>query len=217
MSIRSANNKRVQNREYAGASRKSAASAKPVRAAASSVRVVPASAKARRREAEQGESLEGLSKEEKKARKQELRIKEDRMYSAANILMKNDAEYRSKRRIFWVLMAIGVVAIFLVWFLLMGVLSSLPENVIGVLQIVGLVLAYGFVIGAFIFDMVKIRPIRNFYKAQVSGMTDRRVLEILEDADTKDKKDSKKDEDDKPAEEPVQKKRGPKKNHRSRR
>lgn len=217
MSIRSANNKRVQNREYAGASRKSAASAKPARAAASSVRVVPASAKARRREAEQGESLEGLSKEEKKARKQELRIKEDRMYSAANILMKNDAEYRSKRRIFWVLMAIGVVAIFLVWFLLMGVLSSLPENVIGVLQIAGLVLAYGFVIGAFIFDMVKIRPIRNFYKAQVAGMADRRVLEILEDADTKDKKDSKKAEDDKPAEEPVQKKRGPKKNHRSRR
>ena len=168
MSIRSANNKRVQNREYAGASRKSAASAKPARAAASSVRVVPASAKARRREAERGESLEGLSKEEKKARKQELRIKEDRMYSAANILMKNDAEYRSKRRIFWVLMAIGVVAIFLVWFLLMGVLSSLPENVIGVLQIAGLVLAYGFVIGAFIFDMVKIRPIRNFYKAQVA-------------------------------------------------
>ncbi len=210
MSIRSANNKRVQNREYAGASRKSAASAKPARAAASSVRVVPASAKARRREAEQGESLEGLSKEEKKARKQELRIKEDRMYSAANILMKNDAEYRSKRRIFWVLMAIGVVAIFLVWFLLMGVLSSFPENVTGVLQIVGLVLAYGFVIGAFIFDMVKIRPIRNFYKAQVAGMTDRRVLEILEDADTKDKKDSKKAEDDKPAEEPVQKKRGPK-------
>ena len=114
-------------------------------------------------------------------------------------------------------MAIGVVAIFLVWFLLMGVLSSLPENVIGVLQIAGLVLAYGFVIGAFIFDMVKIRPIRNFYKAQVAGMTDRRVLEILEDADTKDKKDSKKAEDDKPAEEPVQKKRGPKKNHRSRR
>ena len=79
MSIRSANNKRVQNREYAGASRKSAASAKPARAAASSVRVVPASAKARRREAEQGESLEGLYKEEKKARKQELRINEYRM------------------------------------------------------------------------------------------------------------------------------------------
>ncbi len=61
-----------------------------------------------------GRVARGTFQEEKKARKQELRIKEDRMYSAANILMKNDAEYRSKRRIFWVLMAIGVVAIFLV-------------------------------------------------------------------------------------------------------
>ena len=60
MSMRSATNKRTQNREYAGATRKSAASAKPARAAAGSVRVVPASAKERRREAERGESLEGL-------------------------------------------------------------------------------------------------------------------------------------------------------------
>lgn len=222
MTIRSANNKRVQNHEYAGATRRSASSAKPARAAASSVRVVPASSKARRREREQGESLEGLSKEEKKARKQEMRIKEDRMYSAANILMKNDEEYRSKRRVFWVLMGVGVVAIFVVWVLIMGVANALPANVLGIAQIVGLVLAYGFVIGAFIFDLVKIRPIRNFYKAQVAGMTDRKVLEVLEDAEKDSKKGSKHKKDEEPAKEeaapePAPKKRGPKKNHRSRR
>lgn len=219
--MRSATNKRTQNHEYTGVARKSAASAKPARAAASSVRVVPASSKARRREAEQGESLEGLSKEEKKARKREMRIKEDRMYTAANILMKNDAEYRSTRRIFWVLMAIGVVAIFVVWFLLMGVFSALPANVVGIVQIVGLVIAYGFVIGAFVFDLVKIRPIRNFYKAQVAGMTDRKVLEVLEESAEKDEKGSKKGKADQAADsaasEPEPKKRGPKKNHRSRR
>lgn len=217
--MRSANNKRTQNHEYTGVARKSAASAKPARAAASSVRVVPASSKARRREVEQGESLEGLSKEEKKARKQEMRLKEDRMYSAANILMKNDVEYRSKRRVFWVLMAVGVVAIFLVWFILMGALNVLPANAISVAQIAGLVLAYAFVIGAFIFDFIKIRPIRNFYKAQVAGMTDRKVLEVLESAEKKDEAKKDKDapaQDEKPvAEQP--KKRGPKKNHRSRR
>ena len=109
MSTRSATNKRTQERDYAGAARKSAASAKPARVAASSVRVVSSSAKARRKEYEQGESLEGLSKAEKKARKQELRAKEDRMYSAANILMKGDEEYRDKRRVFWVLEGVGIV------------------------------------------------------------------------------------------------------------
>ena len=183
MSTRSATNKRTQERDYAGAARKSAASAKPARAAASSVRVVSSSAKARRKEYEQGESLEGLSKAEKKARKQELRAKEDRMYSAANILMKGDEEYRSKRRIFW-----------------------------------------AFVIGGFIYDLVKIRPLRNFYKAQVAGMTDRKVLEVLEEEaerlDAKKGKASKKeaaaDADATASEEPAVK-RGPKKNHRSRR
>lgn len=195
--------------------RKSAASAKPARAAASSVRVVPATAKARRLEAEQGESLEGLSKEEKKARKQEMRLKEDRMYSAANILMKKDEEYRSMRRIFWVLMTIGIIAIFLVWFILMGVFNSLSASTVSVVQIVGLVIAYGFVLGAFVFDFVKIRPIRNFYKAQVAGMTDRKLVEVLE---ASEKKDDKAAHDDAPAPSDDQpKKRGPKKNHRSRR
>lgn len=144
------------------------------------------------------------------------------MYSAANILMKNDEEYRSKRRIFWAFMGVGVVAIFLVWFLLMGIAPTLPANVLSTAQIVGLVLAYGFVIGAFVFDLVKIRPIRNFYKAQVAGMTDRKVLEVLESAEKDSKKGAKhkKDEEpakEQPASEPAPKKRGPKKNHRSRR
>ena len=68
MSTRSATNKRTQSHEVTGVARKSAASAKPARQAASSVRVVPASSKARRKELEKGENLEGLSKEEKRAR-----------------------------------------------------------------------------------------------------------------------------------------------------
>ena len=71
MSTRSATNKRTQSHEVTGVARKSAASAKPARQAASSVRVVPASSKARRKELEKGENLEGLSKEEKRARKAE--------------------------------------------------------------------------------------------------------------------------------------------------
>ncbi len=236
MTIRSSSNKRVQNREYTGASRKSAASAKPARAAASSVRVVPASSKARRREREQGESLEGLSREEKRARRRELRVKEDNMLSAANILMKEDDEYRSKRRIFWALIGIGVVGIALEWLLLMGTFSMLPEDSLNVISIVGIIASYAFVIASFVYDMVKIRPIRNFYKAQVSGMADRRVVEVIEKAAEKSEKEksAKKrgfkkrsaDANDAGAstaqaetEGPVQehKKKRPKKNQRSRR
>lgn len=225
MTIRSATNKRVQNHEYTGASRKSAASAKPARAAGASVRVVPASSKERRREREQGESLEGLSREEKRARRRELRVKEDYMISAANVLMKDDDEYRSKRRIFWVLMAIGVVGIVFEWLVLVGLFNSLPKDVLNVLTIVGIAVAYIFVIAGFIFDLVKIRPIRNFYKTQVAGMTDRKVIEVIEkDAEkSKKKRSSKKgaaSEDAAAAtDEPVQEERkgGPKKNQRSRR
>ncbi len=223
MTIRSATNKRTQERDFTGATRKSAASAKPARAAAGSVRVVSASAKTRRKEYEQGESLEGLSKAEKKARKQELRAKEDRMYSAANILMKQDEEYRSKRRFFWVLEAVGIVGIVVVWLMLTGVFNSfIPAETLAVGQLVGLGIAYAFVIGGFIYDLVKIRPLRNFYKAQVAGMTDRKVIEVLEEeAEREAEKKGKGTKEAKAAEEPEQeqpaKKRGPKKNHRSRR
>lgn len=224
MTIRSATNKRTQERDFTGATRKSAASAKPARAAAGSVRVVSASAKTRRKEYEQGESLEGLSKAEKKARKQELRAKEDRMYSAANILMKQDEEYRSKRRFFWVLEAVGIVGIVVVWLMLTGVFNSfVPAGTIAVGQLVGLGIAYAFVIGGFVYDLVKIRPLRNFYKAQVAGMTDRKVIEVLEEeAEREAAKKGKgaKEKEPAAAEEPEQaqpaKKKGPKKNHRSR-
>lgn len=99
MSTRSATNKRTQSHEVTGVARKSAASAKPARQAASSVRVVPASSKARRKELEKGENLEGLSKEEKRARKAKQRAKEDRIYTVSNILLKQDEDYTKRRRI----------------------------------------------------------------------------------------------------------------------
>lgn len=217
MSIRSANNKRTQNHEYTGAARKSASSAKPARAAASSVRVVPATSKERRRELQQGESLEGLSKEEKKARKQEMRLREDRMMSAANILMKRDDEYNKKRYIFWALVIVGMVVALAVW-LLMSFSPTIGQS--PVVQFGGIIIAYAAVIGGFIYDLVAIRPIRNYYKATVAGMTDRKVLDVLEESAKEDERkraEKKAAKDEAPAEEAeAPRKRGPKKNHRSR-
>ena len=88
MSTRSPQNERNTNPDAKpGYMRKSAASAKPARSAASSVRVVPASSKEKRKQAERGESLAGLSKEEKRARKQAERLQEDRLYAASNALI----------------------------------------------------------------------------------------------------------------------------------
>lgn len=220
MSMRSATNKRTQEQEYTGATRKGAGSAKPARAAAGSVRVVPASSKARRKAAERGESLEGLSKEEKRARKREERAREDRLYDASSIMLKEDEDYKRLRRIFWVILGAGVFFIVLTWVgLLVGGASTSGST--NMLEIVGIVLSYAAIIGAFIFDLVKIRPIRNYYRSVVEGMSERKLVEVLEAAATKKDAKGKGDAEAPSAGSsgtkvaPAQKR--PKKNQRSRR
>ena len=225
MSTRSANNKRTQTKEYTGMGRKSAASAKPARAAGGSVRVVPASSKARRKEAERGESLAGLSREEKRARKQEERRREDRIYTASNIMLKKDPEYKKKRRNFWIMLGIGLVFIIAVWIMLFGMDEEMVQSTYAI-QIAGVIISYAFIIGTFIYDFVKIRPLRNFYRAQAEGMSEKKLTQLIEqDAATssRDKKDADakgsepvKVADAAPENAPV-KKSGRKKDHRSRR
>ena len=145
MSTRSAINKRnqekLQGASGSGMARKSTSSAKPARPAGGSVRVVPATAKAKRAAAERGEDLSNLSKEEKKARKAELRREEDRIYTASSQLMKEDEDYSRYRRIWWVLLVIGIVA--------------------------------------FIFDFIKIRPIRNACRDKAAGMTAAKLDDVI--------------------------------------
>ena len=186
MSTRSATNKRTQSHEVTGVARKSAASAKPARQAASSVRVVPASSKARRKELEKGENLEGLSKEEKRARKAKQRAKEDRIYT----LLKQDEDYTKRRRIWWIVLAIGMVLVVAIgaslYFAPAGMVSS-P------VQMVGIVLSYVIILGDFIYDFVRIRPLRNMYRAQAEGMSENKLNALIErSAAEEDKKDSKK-------------------------
>ena len=121
MSTRSPMNKRSQTKEVTGMARKSAASAKPARAAASSVHVVSSSSKSRRKELEKGESLAGLSREEKRARKQELRAKDDRIYTVSTLLTQDDEDYKKRRRLWWMLLGLGMLTILILWvWLFMG-------------------------------------------------------------------------------------------------
>ncbi len=184
MSTRSANNKRNQDKlqgvSGTGMARKSASSAKPARAAAGSVRVVPTTAKAKRAAAERGEDLSNLSKEEKKARKAELRREEDRIYTASSQLMKEDPDYPRLRRIWWVLLAIGIAALIGTWVMLAvmgqeGMATSAGQTA----QFALIIAAYAAIIIAFIFDFMKIRPIRNACREKAAGMTAAKLDEAI--------------------------------------
>ena len=57
-----------------------------------------------------------------------------------------------------------------------------------------LVAAYVLIIGSFVYDFAKRRPIRKRVEAQMRGISDKKLLEIFEkERDARLKKDAKKD------------------------
>ena len=65
-----------------------------------------------------------------------------------------------------------------------SVASICPSAGIDVVALISLVLAYVCIIGAFIYDLMKARPIRKRVDAEVKGMTKRRLEQIIrEDAE----------------------------------
>lgn len=184
MSTRSPMNQRSQSREGKGFMRKSATSAKPARAAAGSVRVEASSSKARRKDREKGEDLSNLSKEEKRARKQQVRAQEDRVYSATNILMKNDADYLKRRRVWWALLGVGMGIIVLLWIWLFA--GGKGGNITSAAQVAVIVVAYVIIIAAFIYDFARIRPLRNTYRQRAEGMSQRALTALIEKAAAED-------------------------------
>lgn len=183
MSQRSPMNKRNQpGAERKGMARKSASSAKPAREAASSVRVVPASSKERRKQYERGENLNGLSKEEKRARRAEQRELEDRIDTCVNYLLKEQPAYLSRRKMYWgflVVAGVGFVGALIALGVVNGGVTWLPLEVVSLAFIA---LAYIGLIGGLVYDFVRIRPIRNEVRATVEGMSDNRMAAVLQRA-----------------------------------
>ena len=158
-----------------GFSRKSAASAKPTREAAGSVRAEGAKT-----------STADMTKEEKKAAREKRRSEEDLEYDAAQILLKQQEGYARTQRIWWILMIVGVICTIASW----GIMRYMQSNGIEnqsymVLCIALMVLDYVLIIGDFIFDMVKVRPMRKKAQEQASGMTQRRKRRLIEEKETK--------------------------------
>ncbi len=149
---------------------------------------MPASSKARRKELEKGENLEGLSK----GRSAPARLssaKEDRIYTVSNILLKRDGDYTKRRRIWWAVLAIGMVLVVAIW----ASLYFAPGGTVSSpVQMVGIVLSYVIILGDFIYDFARIRPLRNMYRAQAEACPNKLNALIERAAAEEDKKDSKK-------------------------
>ena len=161
-----------------GMTRKSLSKGKPARPAAQGVRVVSASGKRKATPAKP------LTKEERKARRRAEREEEDQVANISNILMKQDPEYLKLRRIWWVLLGVGFVFILGTF-----ALSTVAGNngtgaydtttTLGLASVVLLVVSYILIIGAFVFEFAKIRPLRNAAMAKVHGMSQKRRQAVI--------------------------------------
>ncbi|MCI1665837.1 MAG: hypothetical protein LKI25_05660 [Atopobiaceae bacterium] len=162
--------------------KKSAARAKPAREAAQTVRAAPASAKGKPAVGRKANPAM-MSKEEKKEYRRQQRDEEDRLSICTNIMLRSDEEYKKRRRLWWVLLVAGLGMTALSW-VCMFVIPSASSDLstpAGMAAMVSLVLAYVGIIGAFIFDFVRIRPLRNKMEAAAKGLTEKKRQAIIDE------------------------------------
>lgn len=187
MSQRSPFNKRNQpqaedeKKSSSGITRKSPTKAKPVREAASSVRVV-----AKKKNPDGSTSTVGMTKEEKKEVRRAEREEEDIFNSLTNAMLKADELYTSRRRIWWVFLGLGLV--FVVAAFASGYIGAPDGSNMydlsttgGVLSVVSLVLAYVFIITSLVYEWMKIRPIRNEKQDKVTSLSPKKRRAMLAD------------------------------------
>ena len=187
MSQRSPFNKRNQpqtedeKKSSSGITRKSPTKAKPVREAASSVRVV-----AKKKNPDGSTSTVGMTKDEKKEVRRAEREEEDIFNALTNAMLKADELYTSRRRMWWVFLGLGLV--FVVAAFVSGYIGAPDGSNMydlsttgGVLSVVSLVLAYVFIITSLVYEWMKIRPIRNEKQDKVTSLSPKKRRAMLAD------------------------------------
>lgn len=187
MSQRSPFNKRNQpqtedeKKSSSGITRKSPTKAKPIREAASSVRVV-----AKKKNPDGSTSTVGMTKDEKKEVRRAEREEEDIFNSLTNAMLKADELYTSRRRMWWVFLGLGLV--FVVAAFVSGYIGAPDGSNMydlsttgGVLSVVSLVLAYVFIITSLVYEWMKIRPIRNEKQDKVTSLSPKKRRAMLAD------------------------------------
>ena len=155
--------------------RKTAAGAKPTREVAGTVRSAV--------DAEP-------TKEEKKASRAAKRDEQDARYDAQQVVLKQQPGYKKLTRIWWTMLGVGFalsLGSFLIVRYLQGHADAEIATTLAAASMGMMVAAYVFIIGAFILDIVKIRPMRNAARDTVAGASRRKLNRIIEE-DAKSKK-----------------------------
>lgn len=119
-----------------------------------------------------------LTKEEKKEQRRIRSEREDRILAVSNILMKENPTHQTLRKVWWGGLIVGLVMVVISW-LTLNVAKDNPESLIGQLSIPTLVLAYIAIFGAFILDLIKIRPIRNEANKKAASMSAKKADELI--------------------------------------
>lgn len=162
----------------------SAAGAKPSREAASTVRAASSSGST----PGMGGGLfgGGGSPEQKEARKEEKRRQreeEDFRQRGYDLILRSNEEYRRTDRTWWILIGVGfgmtIVSLILVWAFPAD--STNYQTIVGIASVTSLVLAYGLIIGAFVYDWRVRRPVRKAAERKVASYSDKKLAELFEE------------------------------------
>lgn len=181
--------------------RGSAARAKPARDAASSVRVVAAEKSSGSKSTTLSKPRSEMSKEEKKAARSAERRLEDKKIAVRTALLNSYPEYERSQRVWWILLGVGLgltlIAFALNWLLRDSLAAEDGLTPSVVLSITPIVLAYGCIIAAVIYDLRVGRPLRKRADAELQGMSTKRMNAVLREeearqAEKKAKKEAKK-------------------------
>jgi len=155
-----------------GTRRSSAASAKPARDRAGSVRSASEASK---------KSKDKMTSEEKRAARNERRQEQDIVYDAKKATLESMPEYRHTQHIWWGMLIGGIALTLISYFLIRTAGEDDASGNIAMLSVAMMAAAYVLVIGAFIYDLVKVRPLRNKADQQLTGMSKKRMIKLVEE------------------------------------
>lgn len=158
-----------------GFSRRSAARAKPSRVRAGSVHK------------EGPKPTSEMTKEERKAKKEEDRQTQDLVYDTKAVILKQMPEYKRTQRIWWACLISGIVLTLVSYGLSRVVTDNGGDSssTLAMVSIFCMALAYVLVIGAFIYDLVKVRPLRNAANEKLTTMSKKRMKRFLKEESAK--------------------------------
>ncbi len=167
--------------ERTGFSKRSVSRAKPAREAAAGVRVVSAGSSAGKSSASTtGKTPVEMTKDEKKRARQERRTEQDRRTSASQIILHDTPGYKKSQKVWWGLLGAGFACTIVSWLIPnvypKAVVSSAALNVV---LLILLILAYGLIIAAFVYDWRVVRPMRKKAEATTNRMTNKKVTQVL--------------------------------------